>query len=1429
MGAASVPPAAAAPPEAPIGAGRGACGVVVAAVGAAAAAVAADAAFDFPVAARIALWAGWIGLVLGLARARRPRAVPWSAGVVVVLAAAAAVALDPRAVLHVRRLGTPWHRPAAPAGFRLKVVSDEPVIRRGGPITLSALAEPLGPDAVLPDAAVVVFRNLPDGRPVPAPMAADGAGGFHFTRPVVPSDFAYRVEAGAAVSPWHTVRVGDPVELADGTGVTVTLPAYTGRTPPATADGLQAIEGLQHAIATVRLVFTQPVGTAFVRWQPAAGPAADPDRPVVLAADRQSGTATVRLTGDGVLRVVVVNEPFARRLKSEFVVPVRGVPDAPPRFESVTGITPRPVTLPPGGRVEVAFTAADDVGLAGAWLEYIPAGGEPRREPVPLVGGRGRVVLPLAGTGGEGETVRFRLRIADGRQVPDANLGPQETFYPPSGWAEVRLTADAPPADGQEAFALRDAIRADLDAAITEVKAARDEVAALGASDERSAWPVDHAVRLDQARAGVRGAADRLDAAAVEAALRPPLRPLARQLRGQSDRLRATAAGPLAEAPADRRAALAAGAGQLAEAVDRLNALIAVNDRLARDGLDYRRLERLAAEADRPGAADRLRAVIADSPAFQRAVAASARRDSGRLAAEVDALAERVGDLDSAAARLAAGVRRGVLARLAREQRQTAARAAGDLARVDTAARLARVALPSAGEFRRAAGLIADDRLVDALVELEGLALALDRAAGAFDAAADRDPKAAARRLAGWQDDLSARFAAATKAVPFAGLPDGVKERFRAEQRAALAAVLDLHLPPTAEVVSLRDAVLPHLRLAEQRLSGDGVGAAAPLRLAGQRLGAFADKMSTAADRLRLTRPKLDPLRARVDDVAVATDKLVRLQDGAPPNGRLQRYLAGKLRPELAKQQEVADGLDALDLPGLDARQARAVAAARAAAADLAAGLPLDAPASLAWSLREIDRLRQALDGTPAADEFADQLVRLQRGVTALPGQSEVTRRLAGLTAPEAPGLLASAQEAVRRAEAGYRDQLKAEILRSRTLAAAEALARLADRLNARESDRDRLERLARNRRAAAEAARKLQGQPFLAEAANAAKRELADDAVELTHTRVGPDGQPLKRRALDAFARLRDKPEPHKDPGGQAALADLLDGLAEAAAEVPELTAAPGRIWGPPEPDPADAFVPSTRLAALLRDLAKQVRGVREQANAAGEETARRLRPAADNPLTEVIHRQQAVVAAAEALARSHPGRPEPFAAAWACRSVPPLLETGRVGPAKAAAERAAGRLQTVEGAAELAGRQRAIGVELGGWVDRPDLAAAQQVARQAALAKEAAALADRFAGLADDDTIGTAVAGAAKSVRAAGRMLGEGQPRASVEQLLRQVAEGMDSGEAGHEEPDAATVAVGDALRTAAQLLRIPGDRAKIVGRVREAIGRAVTELAR
>lgn len=1302
-------------------------------------------------------------------------------GAVVVLAVATAVAV-PGIGSQLRRVALPWHRPAVVPPFELVITSGDPVIRRGDPVTLTMYLRPTEPGAVLPDAATLVLRQSSGSGERWLPMAGDGTAAFHATLPAVADDFDYRVEAGASASGWYTVRVADPVELTGQCTAGIVPPAYATGIAPKSLAGFTDLDGLQYSTATLRLRFSRPAESAVLAWRPEGRPASEPadPLPIDLVPDRTGGTATFRLTANGVLRVVLVNDPGPRKLRTETPVKVRVTVDTPPRFEQVSGVSARPWTVRPGGRVEVAFAAVDDTGIGTAELEYTtgPEPSQPVRIPIPLTGAgtpraEGKLLFDLAGKGREGDTIRYRVRVADNRRVADAKLGPQEAVYPPAGWAELRLSESATPLDRQEIFGQRDTIRAALTAALQEVKGALNETETLRADTAgRSPLPVDHAIRLNAVRERTGKAGSLLGDTARDAALTPELRPLAASIRDVADQSFGDADDAIRKAvtdnPTGRRAALGIALARLADAAGRIEALLRQNDRLARDRLDRRRLEALAADqmalAEKVGKTpaddllkiqrelqDRLNTLLADSEPLRRGAEAAAGREAAKLAAEAKALAGLVHDLATASDRLSADVRRGLLDKLAQAQTASADRATEILVRIDTAARVAGVTPPRSEEFRRAADMLTADKIVDALTELEKLAQALDRTAAEFDRLASErtDPKLAARQLARWQADLRDRFITATKETPFDQLADPAKTAFRSEQSAMLRSAERLKFPPDSGITPLREAALVHLRMAAKRLNADGAGAEPAMKKAAEALIPLADKTPTTADRLARTRPELDKLRLEQDTILAAAEQVIRQYEKQFPTTAVIQALARQFAPVQGRQGKLAEQLAGLDLPGLEPRRARAVRAFEAAAADLKSGLPYDSAASLAWAKRELDRLRQAIDHSPPVDDQAEELAGKQTAVVemlaklgstptarqlepAVALQAEVSRLLGAIVVPEAPVLLHEAKEVVGLAEAAFHNGSKPDALLSRARNAAETLTALSDQVNGREADRDRVKRLAANRRQAECDAKKLAGRPYDPDTSGEAKRQLVREAEELAHTRVGAAEQVAKKKVLDLYARLQMKSAPDRQAAEQKQLAAALAELAGTMAEDRELSTRPDGAMAP-DPDPAEAFLPSKASAAALREIARQERSLRERANTVAAEAANRLKPAEANPLAEIETRQRALAEAVAAFARTDEALSEEAdKAADAARLAADRLVVGEVRPAREAGEVAAKRLRQLaevkqpwaKTAAELAVRQEAILGELAGLPDDPGLAAAQQNARHGTLAKKAAEL---------------------------------------------------------------------------------------------------------
>ncbi len=217
----------------------------------------------------------------------------------------------PGAPEHLRRVAFPWQRPAA-SPYRVVVTSGDPVVRRGGSVTLTAYVEKIDPAAPTPGAAVLVYRDSSGASERQLPMTGDANAAFHVTRAGIQADFEYRVEVGGTASEWFTVAALDPVELADGSVTEIAAPRYAPVAPKRVVPGFAALEGHQHGTAEFRFRFTRPAADAFLEFRHDGSPL-EVTR-ISLAAGQLSGTASFRLKQDGILLLVLVTERNGKKL-----------------------------------------------------------------------------------------------------------------------------------------------------------------------------------------------------------------------------------------------------------------------------------------------------------------------------------------------------------------------------------------------------------------------------------------------------------------------------------------------------------------------------------------------------------------------------------------------------------------------------------------------------------------------------------------------------------------------------------------------------------------------------------------------------------------------------------------------------------------------------------------------------------------------------------------------------------------------------------------------------------------------------------------------------------------------------------------------------------------------------------------------------------
>jgi hypothetical protein len=1445
---------------------RGACWVIVAALVAVAALALVDALSPLPAWQRgigLAAWLTGSGVLVWRLVARRlppdrstsarhaktelPDNLRAAAAAAVALAASlGAATLVPGAGEHIRRVTLPWTRTGGPVLYRVKVTAGEPVVGRGDSVTLSAYVEKVKPTAATPSEATLTWRDG-DGREFSLAMSGDGTGAFHATRPRVDRSFEYRVEVGGSTSDWYSVFVLDPVEPTGESRIEIAPPAYAPPESSRPTRALGPIEGHQFATAALDLHFSQPVGAAFLEWRAQDIPGMDLV-PISLDPERRHGRASFRLARAGTLKLVTVAEAMGRTLRAEFPIPVRVIPDTPPRFEEISGLSTRPRKARTDARLAIGFTATDDLAVASARLEY--AVGENGIAVLPVAvaasgAGRatGRIEFDVSGKVHAGQSLRLRLVIQDGRRLDHPDLAPQSARYPETGWSIVTIDPAAPPLDEQDILAQRNALGDALEEALESVKSLQTEVAqARRETAGKSELALDQTVRLANIRDALRLAADSLRRSAREAALTREIRTLASGLAHIADGPLRLAEQSVARAatnsPADRTASLSAAIDTLGATMSALDRQLQLNQRIARARLDHKAIAALAtdqtavATLSQPGGAigseelarlerelhARLRKLIAESDSLREATEAARQGEARRLGIALQELAGLVRDLDAASKHLVNEARRSLFVDAARVQTRLAARVDTLLTRTARAARVAGTELPRAKEFARLAALIEAGRTVEALTELESRAQSLDTVAAALDqwATNHRDPKQAARQLAAWQENLRSRFRAATNDNPanYVKLTDALKDEFRQEQLSIQHFATSFPIPRGLDLGSLRRELM--LRTSAAGDFKDPARAVEFMASAAETFNRLADAIPPIPDRLAKARGDFVPHVAAQETLFQDVEQAIRSVDSARKLGSLAE-----------RQGRQAKAFSGLDLPGLESRAEVVARALGAAERDLRAGLAGDALASQQWVRREFDRLRLVLDGNKAPDdrarELASKLERLSRSVRDLgPSFSQQQLEAFGAEAmdlarraaqagmpPEAPALANEAHSKAVALEAAARDAvLKPGDFQEQLRSAAIALARLSARLDSTEPDLDRVRRLASSRWEDWEGARRVQGKPPNPDASAESRRQLGREAEELLHTRAGFAGQALKKAILEQYSRLKDHDAPDRQGGPLRSLAQSLDELAALMADVGELSVPFDRGSAPVAPEGGPGlFIPTPEKAAALRELAGQLRDLRRRIARVGEEAQALLKPGGKNSIAPLEKDQRALAAAITALARRLEMETDDAAklvleAAIQATLAADGLAVGRLAAAGSSAERAAEQLRRAQergaerqwapAVAELLARQdskRSVMVELAKSAAFSEIAA-QIKSRGEDLARRAGELAKLFEG--------TARATSLAELAAAGKELGEVQ--SALDEATRRDANGPQA-ESSRLRSEAARrmVASADSLKTA------------------------------
>jgi hypothetical protein len=1210
-----------------------------------------------------------------------------AAGVVLALPVLFAVIAPSRMATLAGRFLAPWHTDPAPVLYTLKVTPGDSVAARGRPLTLQARVEMLVDDAEKPRSGVLVITDA-DGNATRLPMLTDGDA-FTLKIDRVAGDFEYRVEAGSAVSDTYQISAVEPINVAaGGPTLTVTPPKYAQQTlKTETLTGFQDVSALQHSRVKFDFRFTQPAREAWLHWPAEKGQTARVHA-LKLSADRTAGGIELPARTDGPYKLVLKGDngfttEFAGR---DLAIRV----DQPPvviKFGGLnpghsawkveadpTGSTFKPVkdgrenlkAVLPYDTVPLEVTLADDVGIDLAEVEYRVNGGPVQREEMTLKG-RGSVdaiarhLFQLSGKVKEGDEVRFRIKVADNRNVPEAKLTPQVVYYPADRWLGLKIARQAEPLAQQEIQAQRNDINKRLEAIKEALKAEQRGVYNVRqeSRDQPSLLP-EQSQKLQEQRRDNADAQRQLQELAREADQTPSLQSLADTAREVAEEELQRTGKELQQAEkADkaqtRERNLREADKELDSALSKLDALKRANDRLAKKRLDQKKLEMVterqkelsrraeelaakdpvkdqtakqqAAELQREQkeVADELQRLSNESEALRDALDAARAEQAKELAERASELAQAERDLAKAQSDTEKAQKDTQLAELARKQRELSDKAA-ELAKETTPPTQAAQTRPlKTDETKKAVEDLQRGDIGEALKHQDQSVNELQRLASDLDRAIQQanDPKEAARQLARLQKDLQKRLDAETrKQNDKTPLAERLKPLER-EQKAIQEAAEDLSVPPQNQAAQQdrKQAAERAAKAADALRKKDKNQAAANMEQTRQALERLADRLPNLQQRQQQAKAELEQLKRQQDDIARQAEQAVKQLERQDPNAEKTRAeLAKKLADTARRQAENAERLSKMDAPKQEARQERAQEALNKALKDLLDGSPRDVASSQKEARKELERLQDALNGKKVSDDQAAH-------TTAKPNEQSPRQQVRDL-AKQQRDLAKATQQAKQQADKKPGEQGKQELRK--------AMKDIADKQQ--QLNRQAAKMPANQAQRTLEQARSAQ---------NKAQEALGKD-----------DAARAERKQNDAAAALER-------------LAQQLPERAPASAKKDQA-------------DPPQGL-PKKPQADQARQLAKEQRELRDQVQRMAQEAAQARATPKEDPLGNLAKEQQAVAKEAAELAKNveqqqgkqtQPGK-QAQAAAKSAQQASKQVQAGSMPRAQQAGKQAAQQLQ--------------------------------------------------------------------------------------------------------------------------------------------------------
>ena len=1304
------------------------------------------------------------------------------AGVLAVLAILVPLVTVPRAAEHAKRFFLPWYAPAVEAPFKIVVTSGDPIVKRGESTALTGLIEVTKTPAVLPHEVVAIIKS--GNRTDRVPMNFDKERREAFvTRGPLEADFDYQIVCGDVASEWHHVTVIDPVRL-ESAKLLVQPPAYAQKAgeKQLSVEGFAELSVLQYSKITYDLRFTRLPSGAWLEWKPEnddAGRIVAPSKKELVVTQDGTTRITITAAANGEYRLILE----ADKLRTPPITQtIRVIVDGAPQFDKVSGIVATPRDIKPGDKLPIDCVVLDDVAVGSVHLEYRINDDAVVAEPLDTKGtGTQRAVgaldLDLKVKAKEGDRVSYRLVAIDNRDVPEANLKPQKTYFPADNkWAELRINSGAAPLKDQEILAKKDEIDRRIKAIVQELKGEQHGTYRLKV--ETANKPIlkdEQRDKLEELAKAVLETEEAINELAKDIGLTPDLAELANAVKEVADNEVRNADTGLNQARREERSEtrtknLDQADNSLVEAIRKLEGLRQENDRLAKERLDKAKLDRLADEqkklADETVKADKekleelqrqqkeleeqLKKLQQDSDPIRKALEELQRQRAEQLAKEAQRLEEQLRELTRAMQENEQKAREQRIADLIKKQDELAKKARELADKTDTASRTAPLSPLKKDEIDKANEALKNGNLNDAVVQQERAAQELERLAKELEQAVarSRDPRETAKQLERLQEDLRQRMAEATKQTPLDQLPQERREALEKQQQAIANAAQKLSVPPDAADAekTRKNAVDQASQAAEALKENDAKFADDQMKKARESLAKLAEQLPTQEKRLAQARAELTKLRQEQDAIARQAEQAAKAVEKLDPNEKTtQDELAKRVADQAKREKQLADKVEKLDTPGHEQRQQKTAETLRKAQDDLEKGRPQDVAASQQAAKRELERLEQALNNQVPADEQADRLVKKQKEIAKEMArnannpdakrtnelqqqQAELGRDLSRLNAPEAASAKDDAMELSRKTESAKSPEDAAKNAEQ----TAQALQRLADQINNRDTDADKADRLAKKQKEAAEEADRLAKKKESTAELKKKAQQMADEAKNL---RAGADGQKDKQDAIEALNRAQRATDPETLAREEKNAAEALERLTE------KLKQEQANAQPMPKKDPEERLdgLPNEKQAEEARKLAMEQRELRDDLAKAAEEMAKgNNSPPEKNPLADIVEEQKKVAKEAADLAKEVGKQKGDMAeptkqakqSADAANQAAEQLQNGRLDPAKEAGQQAAQKLEQLgqgdlddmkkKEAQGLAKRQEEINKKLAEISGDARAAQAQQADRQKDLEKQ-------------------------------------------------------------------------------------------------------------